>query len=397
MITPTDEKFFRQALRLAMNGRGWVEPNPMVGCVLVKNGEVVGEGWHKKFGEAHAEPNALVNCRLSGHSAEGATAYVTLEPCCHQNKKTPPCAPRLIEAKVARVVIGCLDPNPEVNGNGVAMLRGAGIVVDVLPSCGTGLDTSLFQQLIAPFILRQQHNRPYVTLKWAESADGKVAGPEGMRRQISNPASSALVHTLRGRSDAIVVGAATVETDDPLLTARTPTPSPRRPDRVVIDRSHTVAMNARVITNRDAPTVLVVNIEDERSKSDSLAMFNAGVRLVWPGPDQDYLMAALTGGDLLNRPYAHVLVEPGPRLSRSFFERGLVDRLWVIRSRQSIDSSSAPSAAKIPTSFVAVGTLDLAGDTLTEYLNTASPAFFAATPSADIVLAEESVARASST
>src|SRR3954452_5275705 len=122
-----DIQFLRRALRLAMNGRGRVEPNPMVGCVIVKNGRVIGEGYHQEFGGPHAEPNALASCT---EPPQGATAYVTLEPCCHTNKKTPPCAPRLIEAKIARVVIGCLDPNPDVNGNGVAMLRAAGIQVD---------------------------------------------------------------------------------------------------------------------------------------------------------------------------------------------------------------------------------------------------------------------------
>src|SRR5687767_14895376 len=126
--TEVDEQFIRRAIRLAMNGRGRVEPNPMVGCVIVSpDGRVIGEGYHAAFGGPHAEPTALANCT---ESPEGATAYVTLEPCCHTNKKTPPCAPRLIEAKVARVVVGCLDPNPDVNGKGVAMLREAGIQVD---------------------------------------------------------------------------------------------------------------------------------------------------------------------------------------------------------------------------------------------------------------------------
>src|SRR4051812_19538020 len=161
-MTPTqDEQHLRRAIRLAMNGRGRVEPNPMVGCVIVsKDGRVIGEGCHQQFGGPHAEPNALANCT---ESPQGATAYVTLEPCCHTNKKTPPCTPRLIEAKVGRVVIGCLDPNRQVDGKGVAMLRGAGI--DVTWPC---LEAEA-KQLLAPFIARTRHERPYVTLKWAES------------------------------------------------------------------------------------------------------------------------------------------------------------------------------------------------------------------------------------
>src|SRR4051812_38468655 len=139
----SDESYLRRAIRLAMNGRGYVEPNPMVGCVIVKNGRVIGERYHEKFGGPHAEPNALASCT---ESPEGATAYVTLEPCCHTDKKTPACVPKLIEAKIARVVVGCLDPNPKVNGKGIVLLRGAGIIVEqqVLEAEAT--------QLIAPFL-----------------------------------------------------------------------------------------------------------------------------------------------------------------------------------------------------------------------------------------------------
>src|SRR5437763_505869 len=154
-----DAEYLRRAIRLAMNGRGRVEPNPMVGCVIVKNNRVIGEGYHQQFGGPHAEPNALANCVESPH---GATAYVTLEPCCHANKKTPPCTPRLIAAKIARVVIGCLDPNPDVNGQGVAMLRAAGVMVE-----GPVLESEA-KQLIAPFIATTRYRRPYVTLKWAQ-------------------------------------------------------------------------------------------------------------------------------------------------------------------------------------------------------------------------------------
>ena len=159
-----------------MLGRGGVEPNPMVGCVLAKRDRIIGEGYHARHGGPHAEPNALASCT---ESPSGATAYVTLEPCCHTNKLTPPCTPRLIAAGISRVVIGCLDPNPDVNGNGVRMLREAGITVD-----GPVLEASC-KQLIAPFIKRVMGLGPYLTMKWAESADGKVAGPGGVRTQIS--------------------------------------------------------------------------------------------------------------------------------------------------------------------------------------------------------------------
>src|SRR5688572_7958326 len=158
MSTPSpdfDEQMMRRAIRLAMNGRGRVEPNPMVGCVIVKNGRVIGEGYHAQFGGPHAEPAALAACT---ESPAGATAYVTLEPCCHTNKKTPPCTPRLIEAKVARVVVGTLDPNPNVNGKGLAILRIAGIAV-----IGPLLEAPA-KQLIAPFLATVNQHRPYVTM-----------------------------------------------------------------------------------------------------------------------------------------------------------------------------------------------------------------------------------------
>ena len=155
-----------RALSLAARGRGAVEPNPLVGSVIVREGRVIGEGFHQRFGGPHAEAEALAACT---ESTAGSTAYVTLEPCCHTNKKTPPCVPRLIEAGIGRVVVACLDPNPQVGGRGVEQLRDAGIEVDV------GVLEAEAKQLNAPFFALVQHHRPYVTLKWAQTADGKVA------------------------------------------------------------------------------------------------------------------------------------------------------------------------------------------------------------------------------
>src|SRR5262245_46448614 len=194
-----------------MKGRGRVEPNPMVGCVIVKDGRVIGEAYHGRFGGPHAEPGALAACT---ENCRGATAYVTLEPCCHTNKKTTPCAPKLIEAGIARVVMGCTDPNPNVDGRGVNMLRAAGI--DVV---GPILERET-KQLNAAFFKGTLFARPYVTLKWAESSDGKVAGAGGKRSQISNDRAMKVVHEMRARSDTILVGINTVLADDPQLTVR---------------------------------------------------------------------------------------------------------------------------------------------------------------------------------
>ena len=390
-----------------MNGRGYVEPNPMVGCVLVKNGQTIGEGWHQKFGEPHAEPTALNDCKTRGNDPAGATAYVTLEPCCHTNKKTPPCTPRLIEAKIARVVIGCLDPNPDVNGKGVAMLRAAGIEVDVSgetpsaqdaqgwPSLGVrALDASHFRQLIAPFTLRQRDTRPYVTLKWAQSADGYVAGRAGQRRQISNATSIALVHQLRARSDAIVVGINTVLHDDPLLTTRDVSPL-RTTIRVVLDSHLRTPLTSQLVTTARNQPVKLYCYRRHFDSAAYRALMAHGVDIVDLDPndlsrhDGDQRMSLR---EMLCDLYVdHVLVEPGPTLAKSFIDENLVDRVWLFRAPHLIDAETGPRATALPDSFLPVATHTVAGDTLTEYLNTKSPAFFAATPSADFVLAAESV------
>jgi diaminohydroxyphosphoribosylaminopyrimidine deaminase/5-amino-6-(5-phosphoribosylamino)uracil reductase len=352
----------RRAIRLAMNGRGWVEPNPMVGCVLVKNSRIIGEGFHQKFGKAHAEPNALENC---SESPEGATAYVTLEPCCHLNKKTPPCVPRLIAAKVARVVIGCFDPNPDVNGRGIAQLRAAGITID-----GPLLEAEC-KQLIAPFIVQQQKHRPYVTMKWAESADRKIAGPGGKRMQISNDASSHQVQLLRSRSDAIVVGINTVINDDPLLLPRG-VPKLRPTKRIVLDRNFRLPRQSQLVKTIQSGPVQVC-CDDLPELEDVIDLVRTGVQL------------CPTDSWLCDKSLSHVLMEPGPTLARAYLERA--DRLWVIRSSMIIRDDTAPTAAAIPDYFIKTGELNLDGDVLVEYLNTKSDAYFAPLESADLVLA----------
>lgn len=389
MITLQDEMFLRRAMRLAMNGRGYTEPNPSVGCVLVKNGQTIGEGWTQAFGGDHAEPTALADCKAQGNDPAGATVYVTLEPCCHTNKKTPPCAPRLIEAKVARVVIGCLDPNPDVNGKGVAMLRAAGMKVEQVA------DAAEFKQLIAPFILGMAADRPYVTLKWAQSADAKVAASGGQRTQISNESSSRFVHQLRSRSDGIMIGISTLLNDSPRLDVRG-VHNLKLKHVYVLDSSARTPMDSALIDGRDITIFLVSwpRLNDGRFERAIALQQQAGVRSWAVDADRSGRtnLATVFKFPWLARP--HLLVEPGPTVAHSFFAEGLCDRLFVIRSPKSIGDSTAPAAAEIPSTFVKTDTLSLAGDTLTEYLNTASPAFFAAVPSADFVLASESMTRA---
>ena len=376
-----DEQHLRRAVRLAMNGRGRVEPNPMVGCVIVKDGRVIGEGYHTHFGGPHAEPAALANCT---ESPAGATAYVTLEPCCHTDKKTPPCAPRLIHERIARVVVGCLDPNPAVNGNGARMLREAGVQVD-----GPVLEAEC-KQLIAPFVKRSEGWVPYTTLKWAESADRRVAGGGGQRVQISNPAASRVVQQLRARSNGILVGINTVLNDDPALLPRG-LPIPDRYRRFVLDTHLRTPPESQLVRTAKESEVVVVaawnagQLYPERKR----ALVGRGVTVRddvdevendLPLPVDWYFFGLFD-----SERDCHLMAEPGPTLATTMLP--FADRLWVIRSPNRIDDPTAPRAATVPDHYVATGTLDLDGDQLTEYLNTRGNVYFAAVPSADFVLA----------
>lgn len=380
MWTDADEHHLRRAMRLAQAGRGRVEPNPLVGCVIVKDGRVLAEGYHAQFGGPHAEAAALGACH---QSPRGATAYVTLEPCCHANKKTPPCAPRLIEAGIARVVVGAEDPNKLVSGKGIAMLRDAGIAVDL----ATDRVSAECKQLIAPFILRQRFERPFVTLKWAQTADRKIAGHEGLRLRITGDAANKLVHQLRGHSDAIMVGINTVLTDDPSLTVRH-TIAPRAPERIILDRKLRTPTTCQLVrTALHVPTVVVTSLRAPSSNFEPLV--ERGVRVVWPPAQrEDILLAALSAGDWVKRSYTHVLIEPGPTLARAFFHAGLCDRLWVFTSSRTLADDSAPAAADVPEWFVKTGELRVGDDVLSEYVNQQSPAYFASVPSTDFVLAQ---------
>lgn len=371
----------RRAIAAAMRGRGRVEPNPMVGAVLVKGDRVIGEGFHSHFGGPHAEPAALSSVT---ESPEGATAYVTLEPCCHLNKKTPPCVPALIDAKIARVVVGCVDPNPDVNGKGLDELRAAGIEVEV------NVLEDPAKQLLAPFIAQTVYDRPYVTLKWAESADGKVAGRDGKPEQITNPTATRVVHELRARSDAIMVGIGTVMCDDPLLTARD-VPQPRKLIRCVLDSELRIPLQSKLArTARMHDRVIVFFdrrlAEAEKTKLAALQKENVQPFMVerrFDGLNLNEVLQPLCAFGV-----AHVLVEAGPTLARGFFDQQtLVDRVWIMHSSRIIDDPTAPPGCPIPPEFVKTGEADLAGDRLVEYLNPSSPAYFAPEPSADLLLA----------
>jgi diaminohydroxyphosphoribosylaminopyrimidine deaminase/5-amino-6-(5-phosphoribosylamino)uracil reductase len=382
-MNSADADYLRRAIRLAMNGRGSVEPNPSVGCVIVKGERVIGEGHTQPFGGAHAEPTALASCT---ESPEGATAYVTLEPCCHTNKKTPPCAPRVIEAKIARVVVGCLDPNPDVNGKGIEMLRDAGIQVD---RPGEELERET-KQLIAPFIARTVFSRPYITLKWAQTADGKISAARGAPMRISNDTAHHVVHVLRSRCDAILVGINTVLADDPMLTARGVEKS-RLAARIVLDSKLRIPLNSRLAeTAKETPVDLFFTRDGFVATTPARIkqLMATGMNLISAdeSPDGHISIPKLLTRDSFAE-LTHLLVEPGPKLARGFFDAGAADRVWVIRSPKRADAPDAIDAPKLPSRFIRTGEVNLDGDMLTEYVDPESDLFFAATESADLVLA----------
>jgi diaminohydroxyphosphoribosylaminopyrimidine deaminase / 5-amino-6-(5-phosphoribosylamino)uracil reductase len=350
MSSELTNSLLRRAIRLAQRARGAVEPNPMVGCVLTQGDRVIGEGYHASFGGPHAEPAALADCVRRGESPRDSTAYVTLEPCCHTNKKTPPCVPALVAAGVRRVIAGTLDPNPDVDGKGLCLLRDAGVLVE-------RVDASLeaeCRQLIAPFLAVTRFRRPYITLKWAETSDRKVAGPGGTPMRITSAASDRVVHGLRARCDALAVGGTTLRNDDPLLTARGVAHS-RALRRVVLSRTAQLPAESRL-----ARTASVESPVQVLSLESLTTLVSSGV--------------------------THLLIEPGPNLARLLFQRNLVDRVWVFRSPKP-EPKSTTISENVP--FPAVATTRIGDDQLTEYLNPASEAFFAPVASADFVLAAE--------
>jgi diaminohydroxyphosphoribosylaminopyrimidine deaminase/5-amino-6-(5-phosphoribosylamino)uracil reductase len=375
-----DAAFMRRAMDLAVRGRGRVEPNPMVGCVLVRDGKIIGEGAHEYFGGPHAEPNALATCA----NAAGVTAFVTLEPCCvYPGKKTPACVSALITAKVARVVAACGDPNPAVSGQGLEQLRTAGILVE------ENVLADEARQLNAAFFKQMRFARPYVTLKWAQTADGKVAGPGGKRIAISNSTSLRAIHQFRSRCDAIVVGIGTVLADDPMLTPRVPNP-PRIPVRIVLDSNLRIGLDRQLITTAaKAPVLICCTSASHAQCAEKVARLHVmGVEVIAladDGHSQVSLNALLD--ELGSRAMTHIIVEPGPRLASSFLTENLADRVWITRSPKVVEVEDAPCAPKID--YPATGRIQLDGDELTEYVNSQSTAFFCLRPSADFKPAQE--------
>jgi len=308
----------RRALRLARRGERWVSPNPMVGAVIVKENRIIGEGYHRKFGEAHAEVNALIQ---AGTGAEGATIYVTLEPCCHYGK-TPPCVDSLIAAKIKRVVVGTKDLNPLVSGKGISILREAGVevTVGILEEACRSLNERFFKYITSGF--------PFITLKYAQTIDGRIATVTGDARFISSFPALRYAHYLRSIHDAVLVGIGTVLRDDPALTVRHI--KGRNPLRVVVDTKLRISPSAQVLKEQDkAKTIIATTSYRDQNKYSILQERGIEILEVAENSSGSVDLKGLFSA-LGKRGVSSILVEGGSALITSLVKEQLFDRLVVI-------------------------------------------------------------------
>ena len=333
----------QQALQIAAYAAGRTSPNPLVGAVIVKDGRVVGQGWHRKAGTEHAEIHAL---RQAGELAAGATIYVTLEPCSHYGR-TGPCSKALIDAGIQRVVIAMLDPNPLVAGKGVAMLKAAGIEVE------TGLLQAQAERLNEVFLKWIMTKMPFVVMKTAMTLDGKIATAAGNSKWISNEVSRRRVHELRDVYDGILVGIGTVLADDPALTTRLASQSGKNPLRIVVDSRARTPLTAKVVTDGQAETLIAVTAAAEAAKVEALRQAGVEVLVVNDGQQVDLKQLFCRLGE---RGICSIFVEGGALINYSLLKAGLIDKVYSFIAPKMVGGSSAPG----PVGGDGVETLDQA-------------------------------------
>ncbi len=328
------EHFMGRALELARRGEGRTRPNPPVGAVVVRDGAIVGEGFHPRAGEPHAEIFAL---RQAAQAARGADLYVTLEPCCHHGK-TPPCTEAILAAGVSRVFVGALDPNPKVDGGGVAALRSAGVAVEA------GILEADCRRLIAPFAKHVRTGVPHVTLKSAMTLDGRTASGTGDSRWISSEASREYVHRLRDRVDAVMVGIGTVLQDDPRLTTRLPGGG-RDADRIVVDARLQIPEDAALLRlDSGASTVIATTCDALPDKAARLR--ERGVQVLeLPSQDDGGVDLCALMRHLGALGYQSILLEGGARLTGAALRAGIVDRVQIFIAPILLGGDDGPSLA----------------------------------------------------
>ncbi len=304
------------ALDLAAMGQGRTSPNPMVGAVIVKDGKIVGKGWHKKAGTPHGEAVALID---AGPNAEGGTLYVNLEPCCHRDKLTPPCTDAILKSGIRRVVVGMPDPNPKVAGKGIETLREAGIAVDV------GVLHERCERLnrvFAKFILTRM---PFVTLKVAQTLDGKIATSTGESKWITGPEARKHGHMLRNFADAIVVGIGTVLRDDPSLTTRLEdVENPKDPERIILDSTLRIPLDAKVLNvQSNATTYIATTLAAPTAKIKELKKKGAEILIV----EGDSIKLPLLMEEMGKMGLINILIEGGSRVNAEALRSGIVDKV----------------------------------------------------------------------
>lgn len=327
-----DQKYMKRAISLAKRGAGWVNPNPLVGAVLVKDDCIIGEGYHEYFGGNHAEVNALKG--ISPDLVNGSTLYVTLEPCAHEGK-TPPCANLIAEKKIARVVIGMADPNPLVNGKGLSLLQSAGIITEV------GLMEPQVREMNEVFIKYIQTKLPFVLLKTAMTLDGKIATVTNASRWITGEPSRKMVHALRQHLSAVMVGVNTVEYDDPLLNIRLKGTC-RNPLKVIADTKGRIPLEAKVLVNDPQLTIIATTENADPLKLKQIERTGAQL-LICPlkngKVDLGFVMRSLGTMGIDS-----VMIEGGSTLAFSALQAGIVDKVVNFIAPKILGGDSAPTA-----------------------------------------------------
>jgi diaminohydroxyphosphoribosylaminopyrimidine deaminase/5-amino-6-(5-phosphoribosylamino)uracil reductase len=320
--TDNDHQHLARAIELAQRGLGRVHPNPVVGAVLVRDEEVLGEGWHDAFGGPHAEVQAIAAARASGEDPRGATMYVSLEPCCHQGK-TPPCTDAIVEAGIARIVVASDDPTEKASGRGLGILRDEGVDVDL-----AGGELAARARLAnQAFRKHARTGRPWVLFKSAMTLDGKVATRTGDSKWISGEPSRRQAHRWRAEVDAVVVGIGTALADDPLLTSRVEGVT-RQPRRIVFDSTARLPLDSKLLDdNPEIPLTVVVSRAAPRTATDALELAGAHVIVATGEHEPARVRSALDQLGALDAPVTSVLLEGGPHLAGAFFDAGEMDEI----------------------------------------------------------------------
>ncbi|MBB4142528.1 bifunctional diaminohydroxyphosphoribosylaminopyrimidine deaminase/5-amino-6-(5-phosphoribosylamino)uracil reductase RibD [Rhizobium rhizoryzae] len=349
--SPDDERYMAQAIALSRTHTGQTGTNPSVGCLIVKNGVVIGSAVTAVGGRPHAETQALA---MAGEAARGAVAYVTLEPCSHYGR-TPPCANALVEAGIARVVVGLKDPDPRVSGKGLAILQSAGIEVVTGVLQGQSCDA------LRAYLMRQMKARPYVTLKLAVSTDGMIGRRGEGQVAITGPLSRQEVHRMRAEMDGILVGIGTAIADDPQLDVRIAGLEHRSPIRIVLDRHLRLPLDGKLVASAQQIPVIAVG---DRFAETAPALTNAGVEIL-DVPDLPTLLTLLA-----DRGLSSVLVEGGATVAKAFLDAGLVDRIVLFEGPSAIGEGGIESPLThddIPQDYKPVRRLNFGPDQCCEY------------------------------